>query len=239
MLTQLEIVNKVMPRCKKRGDCLLWLGPVHKKGLYGMVSGADRKSVAVHVAVYEHFVGPIPYNYRVVQSCGNRLCLNFEHMSLVTHGTTMLQDPARVLLENTRRVASGCLEWTGSLDDHGYGLLALMGETRAHRVSYRLHNGDIPEGMLVCHKCDNPPCCDPAHLFHGTYLDNARDCSSKGRWNDRRGEKNGKAILTTDQVLDIREKLAAGLSQLTLARIYQVKPPVIYKIAHRISWAHI
>ena len=203
-----------------------------------MVSGTDKKSVAVHLAVYQSFIGPVPDNFRVIHSCGNKLCLNHKHMFLVAHGVTMLQDPTKVFWANVKRVNSGCLEWTGGLTDKGYGAVTLMGEISAHRLSYRLHFGDIPDGLLVCHKCDNPPCCDPDHLFLGTHLDNARDCSSKGRWNDRRGEKNGKAILTADQVLDIRKKLADGLSQRTLARLYQVKPPVIYKIAHRISWLH-
>lgn len=78
----------------------------------------------------------------------------------------------------------GCWAWTGNTDGFGYGLVQLgRGEPRtgAHRVSWRLHKGAIPDGMQVLHRCDNPPCTNPEHLFIGTALDNSRDASQKGR----------------------------------------------------------
>lgn len=77
-----------------------------------------------------------------------------------------------------------CWLWTGSRADTGYGVhwtdeKKLVG---AHRYSYELHNGPIPEGLFACHHCDNPPCVNPDHLFPGTAEDNAQDMSRKGRW---------------------------------------------------------
>lgn len=75
-----------------------------------------------------------------------------------------------------------CWPWTGCRNRQGYGATTLGGKrTGAHRVALALVTGPIPEGRFACHKCDNPPCCNPAHLYAGTPLDNARDSSRRGR----------------------------------------------------------
>lgn len=80
------------------------------------------------------------------------------------------------------RDGDGCWEWCGALDGHGYGRTWRDGgRFLAHRRAWECVNGPIPEGMFVCHKCDNPPCCNPDHLFVGTALDNMRDAIRKGR----------------------------------------------------------
>lgn len=89
--------------------------------------------------------------------------------------------------------AGECWPWTGARTEHGYGLLGLVGFTRkAHRISYFIHTGDLPEGMHVLHNCpggDNPACVNPAHLWLGTQADNLRDMSKKGR--GPTGDRNG------------------------------------------------
>ena len=76
---------------------------------------------------------------------------------------------------------TGCLEWAKGKHGYGYGLLCAFGEVLAHRVSFILYKGPIPEGAFICHKCDNPCCVNPDHLFLGTPKDNTMDMHSKGR----------------------------------------------------------
>ncbi|WP_313453263.1 HNH endonuclease signature motif containing protein [Stutzerimonas nitrititolerans] len=92
-------------------------------------------------------------------------------------------------LERHQVKQEGCWGWTGAIDDKGYGVISSREKSRspspekAHRVSYEKEFGSVPDGMNVCHKCDNPPCTNPEHLFAGTQKDNMVDCSIKGRLN--------------------------------------------------------
>lgn len=77
---------------------------------------------------------------------------------------------------------TGCWEWQGYTNKKGYGSIRINGmKQRVHRAMYNLFYGAIPNGMLVCHRCDNPKCCNPDHLFLGTYSDNLKDCWDKNR----------------------------------------------------------
>jgi hypothetical protein len=96
-----------------------------------------------------------------------------------------------------------CWQWLDWVDEAGYGRLSSKRNgkskmTLAHRMAWELRYGPIPEGMDVLHHCDNPGCCNPAHLFLGTQADNNHDRASKGRNADKRGEKNGQHKLTWD-----------------------------------------
>lgn len=91
--------------------------------------------------------------------------------------------PTRLLAKIAVGGPAECWPWTGTRNDLGYGILRVTGKNvRAHRFAYELASGrPIPVGLEVCHRCDNPPCCNPAHLFLGTQGDNVRDAASKGR----------------------------------------------------------
>jgi hypothetical protein len=99
---------------------------------------------------------------------------------------------------------TNCWNWNASLARGGYGALSIKGKTtKAHRFSYTMWKGKIPEGLLVCHTCDNPPCVNPNHLFLGTNADNMRDMSLKGR--GCTGNKNAPSSLTDALALAIKK----------------------------------
>lgn len=116
--------------------------------------------------------------------------------------------PAERLAARLKRMPNGCLEWQGSrIKGDGHGNIYVSGKaTLAHRLAWELENGPIPDGMLVCHRCDNPPCCDVTHLFLGTYADNARDMVAKRRhMNNRRTHcQNGHEFSTDNTATDAR-----------------------------------
>lgn len=108
-----------------------------------------------------------------------------------------------------------CWEWQGSRITDGYGtLMHHRKRYKAHAIAYDLSMGQrIPPGLFVCHQCDNPPCCNPAHLFVGTHSDNMKDAYNKGRltkvW--RPGEQHQQAILSTADVVHIRCMYSNGI----------------------------
>lgn len=112
---------------------------------------------------------------------------------------------------------------------------------QAHRLAWTLLFGPIPEGLSVCHRCDNPPCVNPSHLWLGTALDNARDKVQKGRMRrgDSRGERNGHAKLTEDQVRVIRQRVKAGETQTALAAEYGVHLITVSQLVRRLTWRHV
>ena len=139
------------------------------------------------------------------------------------------------------REDGACLLWTASRDQRGYGYLwaPSRGRVKAHRLSYLMFVGPIPEGFGVLHRCDVPSCVRPEHLFVGTQRDNMMDAFKKGRvvpWPSRnyRGEQNGKSLLTSSKVREIRVSPEACSS---LARRFGVSPSTIRAVRSRQNWA--
>jgi hypothetical protein len=135
-----------------------------------------------------------------------------------------------------------CWEWQGGrTPDRGYGLLGVTFKPNryvvAHRISYELNCGPIPAGMKVCHKCDNPPCVRPDHLFLGTQQDNIEDMRKKGR--AARGAKHFRARLDPDKVRDIRRSHAAGESVASIAKRIGVRPGTVYAVLTGKTWTHV
>jgi len=152
------------------------------------------------------------------------------------------------------RVTEGCWLWDGLTAHGGYGKVKANGKTiGAHRLSWEIHHGEIPDGQCVLHKCDVPLCVNPDHLFLGTNLDNIADRHRKGR--DARGETSGRqtkpertvrgervntAKLTAAQVTLIRKRVAEDrASMASLAREYHVSPQSIQRIIDGRSWKHL
>jgi hypothetical protein len=121
-----------------------------------------------------------------------------------------------------------CWEWTGPLSGHGYGRIKDNYVTRsAHRVSYELAYGTIPQGASICHTCDNPKCVRPLHLYAGSHSDNMRDRRERGRANMPYGESHYNAKLSDDQVIAIRNSTDKGVD---LARRFGVHTTTISQI---------
>ena len=144
------------------------------------------------------------------------------------------------------RKTDRCWIWDAVVDSSGYGFLKGEGgkhakNISAHRYSYTLHHGPIPDGLVVMHSCDNRRCVNPDHLSVGTHKDNTQDMISKGRaakGNDRPrvGSDNGRALLTEDKVRYIR---ASTASHAALARELGVTDVCIFKVRAGQTWSHV
>lgn len=137
-----------------------------------------------------------------------------------------------------------CWHWTAARNQGGYGRLQLTGSPRkvlAHRLSYELHYGSIPEGthVHVLHRCDNPACVRPDHLYLGTDADNVHDMMGKGRNWIPYGEEQWGAKLTRADVLEIRKLAADGVTQTALSRQFGVCLSQVRNIVQRKKWRHV
>mgnify|MGYP003631491426 CR=1 FL=1 len=135
----------------------------------------------------------------------------------------------------------GCIIWTAA-NDGSYGLFNAGGTKKAHRVSYEMAHGAIPQGMCVRHKCDVRLCVNPAHLEVGTFKDNARDRTERGRWAQvmPRGEKQGQSKLTDAVVRALRRTWATGgFDRKCLASAFNISLTTVCRVINRTSWSHI
>jgi len=134
-------------------------------------------------------------------------------------------------------------------DPTGYGRFKIAGKAEmAHRIAYDLAIGGLDSDLMICHHCDNPPCCNPAHLFQGTRSDNMKDAYAKGRlpFNDEgyvrakaRGERIWSSKLAREDVMRIRTLASMGVRKATLGRLYGVDRTNVGQIVARRTWTHV
>jgi hypothetical protein len=146
-----------------------------------------------------------------------------------------------------------CWHWQGCKNEKGYGVAGHQGKTKkAHRLAYELLVGTIPDGMCLLHTCDNPSCCNPAHLRVGTRADNNADMREKGRARYgssktprlgcayKRGERHPQSKFDAETVRAIRaDREVRGMSLSAIAKKHQCGITTVYKIVHRVTWFHI
>lgn len=137
---------------------------------------------------------------------------------------------------------TGCWLWTGAAMPSGYGqLIHNNRKLLAHRAMWERHNGPIPPGKNVCHRCDNPRCVNPEHLFIGSQAENLIDMRAKGRGskpprNDHRGERHPSVKLTEQQAREIRA--TTGMRKDIAAR-FNISPTQVHRIQTGKRWAHL
>lgn len=196
----------------------------------------DNNSIKAHRVSYEHVYGKIPTGGVIRWRCKNHLCVNPKHLFLSSRiDRDLMIKKFWALIDKTEE----CWLWTKYRDRDGYGKFMFNYKGfKACKLAYILTYGPVPDGICVLHKCDNPPCCRPEHLYLGTQADNVADRVNRGR--QLRGESHPLTVLNNKEVLDIRRQFTGGRGEQTkLAAIYNVSLAMINRIIRRRTWTHI
>lgn len=218
-------------------ECWPWIGKLN--GKYGYFFVSNHHTRVAHRWAWELTNGRIAPNASIRRKCKTSTCCNPAHM--YSDDDRVASFMARVDI----RGRDECWNWKSHINSRGYGSFFFDGTMESvHRISWEVHNGPIPPGKgtlgtCVCHKCDNPICCNPNHLFLGSQADNVADRDKKGRnvVPDIKGEQSANAKLTDAQILEIRS--LRGISQRKIATIYGVSQSLISDIVNRKRWKHI
>lgn len=159
-----------------------------------------------------------------------------------------MSNPGRPLAERFWKYVipepnTGCWLWMAAGNRHGYGRLGTAGRGSrrmlAHVISWTIHKGPVPEGMVVCHRCDVPWCVNPGHLFVATQADNLRDMFAKGRARPPRGERHCKSKLTEADVKEMFRLDSMGVTRTDIARRFGVASVTASHVLTRRIWKHI
>lgn len=229
------------------GQCIIWTGPLN--GRYPQFSwtdqGARHRRPARAVAL-ENTGIQVPARALVFDSCGQDRCVNANHLRVGTQADLdrwSREQRSAAFWGRVDTAGDNCWEWQGPRAKRGlpYGLVSLDNRPHvAHRAAWILENGPIPDGKIVCHRCDNPPCVRPSHLFLGTPADNSADMVAKGRSAHNRGLSSPTAKLTADDVRQLRAEYdAGGTSTHQLAARYGFTAMQVWRVVKRRSYLDV
>jgi len=245
-----------LSRVHKTDDCWLWTGALDSNG--DPRFHYRGKCVQATRFAYEMHHGILSDGMMVRHCLKTRHCVNPAHLHSAFTGRKARHDEpidADKWFWSYVDKTDTCWLWRGMRNKEGYGLVGIPGRSqprknRAHRVAYELANGPIPKGLFVCHKCDNPSCVRPDHLFLGTANDNSQDMVSKGRVvhgevhyfhihpeESSRGERHGCHKMTVEKVQSLRREYDAGNHNYAeLGYKYGIGDTQAWRLAHRKSW---
>lgn len=246
--------EKHLIRFRKYGDPLANHSKVKKEC---SIEGCNKPTAArgwcqMHYVRWKNHGDPHHVTVRVRPTCSVEGCNEphnakgyclVHYMRLKNAGSTDLVNPASLPVEQAfshyvgPATATGCTEWLGARNRQGYGRI-VRGDNQmaAHRVSYELHKGPIPDGLLIRHTCDNPPCVNPDHLLIGTVRDNSQDSIERGR--HAHGETAGPTKLNEDQVKEIIQ-LKGRMTQREIGELYGISREAVSGIHTRRNWKHL
>lgn len=146
--------------------------------------------------------------------------------------------PSKFWSRVSRGLPDECWNWLGAKSRGGYGNVRFQNKFyRAHRLAYELENGPFGDGLLVCHRCDNPLCCNPNHLFLGTPKDNVLDAVGKRRMSVC--SKNGRALFTDDEALLLRDMYRGGITATSIARHLGLSKITVWMLCAGKTWKYL
>jgi len=226
-----EIDQRFWSQVSKTTSCWNWTGRFGKSGQPIFTYKSREHSARLYSL---SLVGLNAASTKPKVTCGNKSCVNPDHLLFGTEARFW----SKVQKTDT------CWIWIGGRNDEGYGKFTIeSGNTvGAHRYSYQLKSGSIPDEMMICHKCDNPSCVNFEHLYLGTAKDNSYDRDSRGRANTPVGSRNSLSHLNETAVTDIRNQIPFDevlVKIQKLANQYGVKEGTILDVLIRRSWQHI
>jgi len=221
----IERVDKFI--CKLEDGCWAWTGASSKGRGIVWIDGGNRSA---RRTIYAHYYPENQVKGNLKCLCGNEECVNPHH-----YRTRLQYFESLIKINND----TGCHEWVGPKKE-GYGWFSIDGNLKsAHRISFEIHKGPIPEKINVCHSCDNPSCVNPEHLWLGTQFDNVNDMMSKKRGNKASGESHHKAKITEDDVRLIRSLLSEGISMRHIQHKLNISYRIIQRVCSGQSWSHV